>query len=71
MRVSDAWGVLEVSGGALMIREGQRVVRVHVNVPDDASLRPLAGTGWKLMLNSGWRLVTSERAGDYTLKKED
>ncbi|HET9532259.1 MAG TPA: hypothetical protein VFQ92_18005, partial [Blastocatellia bacterium] len=71
MRVSDAWGVLEVTGGALMIREGQRVVRVHVNAPDDTSLRPLAGTGWKLTLNSGWRMVPSERAGDYSLKKED
>ncbi|HSE96718.1 MAG TPA: hypothetical protein VLD57_00520 [Blastocatellia bacterium] len=71
MRVVDAWGILEVSGGALMIREGQRVARVHVTAPQDVSARPLAGEGWKLTLNSGWSLVPSERKGDYTLKKQE
>jgi hypothetical protein len=70
VRVVDGWGILEVSGGALMIREGRRVVRVRVSAPRDPSARPLVGDGWKLTLNSGWRLAPAERAGDYTLKKE-
>jgi hypothetical protein len=70
VRIVDAWGILDVSGGALMIREGQRVVGVRVSAPRDLSARPLVGEGWKLTLNGGWRLVPSARAGDYTLKKE-
>jgi hypothetical protein len=71
MRISDDWGVLEVTGGALMIREGQRAARVHVSAPRDLSARPLAGDGWTLSLNDGWQIVSGERPGDYSLKKEE
>jgi hypothetical protein len=39
-RVSDVWGVLEVSDGALFVREGGRIVRVVVTAPADANASP-------------------------------
>ena len=69
MRVVDDWGILEVSGGALLVREGGRAVRVQVPVPAEASVRPLKGRGWTLTLNDGWTLPPGARSGDLTVKK--
>ncbi|HVG35608.1 MAG TPA: hypothetical protein VM911_21335 [Pyrinomonadaceae bacterium] len=69
LRVADDWGVLEVDGGALMIRDReQRPTHVHVPVPVDTNARPLKGEGWTLQLAEGWRLEESTtRKGDYVL----
>src|SRR5205085_1711339 len=48
LRVSDAWGILEVSNGALMARDGRAVSKVYVAAPTDAQTRPLKGDGWTL-----------------------
>ena len=71
LRVSDAWGILEVTRGALMIREGPRVSRVHVSAPADPSQRKVQGDGWTLELSEGWNLVPGARKGDYMLKKNE
>ncbi|MHC5003710.1 MAG: hypothetical protein ACYTJ0_11355 [Planctomycetota bacterium] len=71
-RVTDAWGVLEVSsGGALMIRENDRIARFLVPAPA-APLDPggvLAGDGWRLELAEGWRVATLPD-GTMTLERE-
>ena len=69
MRVVDDWGILEVSGGAVLVREGGRAVRVQVPVPADPSVRPLKGRGWTLTLNDGWALAPGARSGGLTVKK--
>jgi len=66
LRVTDVWGVLEVSDGALMKRDQGKFVGVAVEAPKDAVGKSgvVEGPGWKLTLSPGWRLAESERKGD-------
>lgn len=69
-RVTDEWGILDVTNGALMVQnEGGRILSVCVSIPSDLDARPLKGDGWTLQLSPGWTVVPSQRKGDYTLKK--
>lgn len=68
-RVTDQWGILDISNGALMISDRGRITQVYVSVPADLNARPLKGDGWTLELNTGWTLASGERAGDYILKR--
>jgi len=67
LRVSDAWGVLEASDGALMSADYRTVT-----VPA-AGLKPaggkIPGPGWTLDLGPAWRLDAGARAGDFKLVK--
>jgi hypothetical protein len=63
LRVVDDWGVLEVTGGAL-INDWKAVV---VPAPASASAGAAAGDGWTLTLAPGWRLEPDERSGDLRL----
>ncbi len=69
LRVTDEWGVLTVSNGALLVRQDGRVARVYVSAPANPQARPLQGDGWTLELKPGWKLETGTRAGDYLLTK--
>ncbi len=55
MQLSDAWGTLSVTGGALLSPDWSAVT-----VPAD-------GAGWTLDLASGWRIVPGARSTDRTL----
>lgn len=69
-RVTDEWGILEVSNGALMIHSsGGRITTVHVSLPVDPTARPLKGDGWTLALDSGWTVARGSREGGLILKK--
>lgn len=69
-RVTDEWGILEISNGALMIpNEGGRIIKVYVSMPANPNARPLKGDGWTLQLDSSWAVTPGQRKGDYTLKK--
>lgn len=69
-RVTDEWGILEVTNGALMIQnEGGRIIKVYVSIPADLNARPLKGDGWILQLEAGWTVTPGERKGDYILKR--
>jgi hypothetical protein len=69
LRVSDEWGVLTVSeGGALLRQEGTRVVGVLVPAPGSTEA-PIAGDGWRLELEPGWRVVRGERAGTWRVER--
>ncbi len=67
MHVGDAWGVLEVSGGALLAADWTAVA---VPVAVDTTARPLQGDGWTLTLKPGWHVVPGGRAGDQALRRE-
>jgi hypothetical protein len=69
-RVSDEWGILEVSDGALMVQnEGGRIIKVYVSIPTDLNVQPLKGKGWVLQLDPKWVMIPAERKGDYLLKR--
>ena len=65
IQVTDAWGLLRTTEGALFARENGRVVRVQVPAPADASKTPLAGKNWTLELKPQWQLILEGRAGDF------
>jgi hypothetical protein len=69
MRVTDDWGVLEVSDGALLIREGAGLKRLQVAAPKDLDARPIVGPGWKLELNKAWTIAAGDRRGDVIIQK--
>ena len=66
IRIADAWGILTVSGGALM---SPQFNKIQVQAPADTSGRTLQGEGWTLQLDAGWAVTAGERKGDFTLKK--
>ncbi|HXZ27833.1 MAG TPA: hypothetical protein VEG08_07510 [Terriglobales bacterium] len=68
LHLQDDWGTLEVSKGALMVRENGHFARCQVSAPKDAAARE--GEGWKLELKPGWVLAPGPRAGDFTVKRE-
>lgn len=70
VRVSDVWGILTVTNGAVLTREGGAVKRVTVAAPAKIDARPLQGDGWTLELKEGWKLAPGARKGDYTLTSE-
>lgn len=69
MRVSDAWGILEVTRGALMIHDPKRGSRVQVPAPADRAGRRIQGEGYTLELNDGWTILPSERKGDLVVSR--
>jgi hypothetical protein len=70
LRVSDAWGILSVTDGALMTREAGKAQKVYVAAPADIKAGSIKGDGWTLELNAGWKLEAGPRKGDYVLKRE-
>lgn len=73
LRVTDVWGVLEVSDGALIVRDQNKFVRVVVEAPKDTGgkAEEIEGNGWKLKLASGWIVSKGERAGDLRVTKRE
>ncbi len=68
IRISDLWGILTVSNGALM---NPNFTRINVPAPSDPNLRPLHGDKWTLELNEGFTVRPSERKGDYIVGKSN
>lgn len=66
MRISDDWGVLEASDGALMKSDWSAVTVV---APAASAGSDLKGEGWTLQLKPGWRLIPGTRKGDLVLEK--
>ncbi|MBA0279648.1 hypothetical protein D7Y44_00565 [Stenotrophomonas maltophilia] len=63
MQLSDVWGTLTVTDGALMQNDWKAV---FVQAPASGD-PPLQGSGWRLSLEPGWKLVPGARRGDYML----
>ena len=67
-RITDDWGVLEVSsGGVLFIRkDGGPITGVVVAAPI-VSADGVKGDGWKLTLAPGWTATDGSRKGDFVI----
>jgi hypothetical protein len=65
VRISDDWGVLEVTGGALVRADWSAVVVV---APSSAAERTVPGS-WTLDLANEWKLVPGDRPGDFRVAK--
>jgi hypothetical protein len=72
LHVSDAWGILDISHGALMVREQGKFARVVVEAPKDAEGKSgeIDQNGWKLSLAPGWTIKKGTRPGDFTVEKQ-
>ena len=67
LRLTDEWGVLEASGGA-MIRRGWK--GVVVPAPPEGRTGRIEGDGYVLELADGWRLVEDPETGGLTVRKD-
>ncbi len=63
LRVVDEWGILESSGGALLVRSEGRLSEAVVAGPVDPAAADLRGEGWTLKLTPGWAVVPAESTG--------
>lgn len=69
-RVTDDWGVLEVSsGGVLMRRSSGPITAVVLSASTAGDSAPLSGDGWKLALALGWSVVRGGRSGDWIVER--
>lgn len=62
LRVCSAWGVLEVTNGALMSPDRDTLFLVAPTKTTATS-----GDGWRLDLKPGWKIVPGKRSGDVLL----
>lgn len=66
LRVSDEWGILNVEGGAMLVRENGMIKRVVVPASAAGATK---GDGWEMELKPGWSIVPGQRSGDTTVKQ--
>ncbi|WP_414494832.1 hypothetical protein [Stenotrophomonas maltophilia] len=64
LQLTDVWGTLQVTDGALM-QSDWKAVYVHAPAADGPLLQ---GDGWSLRLAPGWSVVAGARPGDYVVK---
>jgi hypothetical protein len=70
-RVTDEWGVLDVTQGVLMSRDrGGRMSQARIPAPAAPAGRTLNGDGWTLTLSEGWKVVPGARPGDFVVTRE-
>lgn len=69
IQVSDSWGLLKPTEGALFVRGDKGFVRVQVPAPTDATKSPVTGKGWTLELKPPWQVIPEGRPGDFTVRK--
>jgi len=65
LRITDNWGILTAEKGALV---GKNWGEVIISEPTKITDKLIEGVGWKLELNSDWKLIKIKE--NYTLKKE-
>jgi hypothetical protein len=66
MRVSDNWGILNVTDGALVSSGWDKVT---VSIPLKTDMQNVSGKGWTLELKEGYTILKDD-AGNYFLKKK-
>lgn len=67
MRVSDNWGILTVSDGALL---GTNWDKITLSEPTLIDKNNVAGDGWTIDLNSGYFVEKNSADKNYSLKKQ-
>ena len=66
VRVTDVWGILTVTRGALIKSDFSGI---YVSAPTNPGGPLIEGDGWVLELNKGWAVATGTRPSDYVVKK--
>jgi len=66
IRISDIWGIVEVSGGGALMSASWTSLRVPA--PTDTTAKQVKGDGWVLRLSEDWYIIPADRPGDFTLK---
>ena len=67
IRVTDKWGVLTVSNGALISPQWDKIT---ISNPEKTVGNKITGDGWILDLEEGYALVKNDDTGNYMLKKK-
>jgi hypothetical protein len=67
LRVSDNWGILTVTNGALL---GTNWDKITVSEPTLIDVDKVAGNGWTIDLNSGYFIEKNSSDNNYYLKKK-
>ena len=67
VRVTDNWGILTVTNGALLSSSWDKII---VSLPTHIEKDKAQGDGWKLELNKGYNLDKDKISGNYYLKHE-
>ncbi len=65
IRITDNWGILEATNGALMKPDWSAMA---VRAPVTTNGANIKGDGWTLELKPGWKLVPGPRQGDLILQ---
>jgi hypothetical protein len=66
MRITDNWGILSVSGGALL---GTNWDKVTVSEPLQIAPGSVSGNGWNLEVNKDYTLEKNKSDNNYFLKR--
>jgi hypothetical protein len=64
LKVIDTWGILTTSEGGLISSNYQEL---RVSIPLENSKQTIAGQGWSLELNPGWKIQRDKREGDWVI----
>ncbi|MCP4634601.1 MAG: hypothetical protein GY855_16860 [candidate division Zixibacteria bacterium] len=68
IRISDNWGILTATNGALISSEWNRITVSALSINSESiKTTHIEGDGWTLELKDNWKLRPSERHGDYIL----
>jgi hypothetical protein len=66
IRVSDKWGILTVSKGALMSPDWDKIT---ITVPIRMGDKNISGDGWTLSLNEGYKITKDSKDSNYKLMR--
>jgi hypothetical protein len=68
LRLTDKWGILTATGGALITKDWKRVI---VPAPQSHEGQKIDGEGYTLELNKGWYLTPLARREGFRLKRTE
>ncbi len=67
IRVSDKWGILTVTNGALMSSDWDKI---SISIPTKIQDKNISGDGWSLTLNDGYTVIKEISNNNYKLMKK-
>lgn len=66
LNVTADWGTLAATSGAMISSDFTRII---IPAPPSTEGSPIAGYGWTLTLDAGWRIVPGDRPGDFRVTR--
>lgn len=67
MRISDNWGILTVTNGALMSNSWDKI---SITPPLNTETKKITGEGWSLELKEGYLVRKDDKTGNFKLSKK-